>query len=91
VAADSIDRSLARTNTVLLADVKREFNLLTIGTTFTDITSAYCVPRSTTGCIEIAGNDYSTLFFADDYHLTPAGNLWIAQQLYTKTGTASWR
>lgn len=86
-AAADINRSLPR-NSLLLADLAREFNLLPTGSIFTNVTTAYC--SGTAGCND-TGTDYSTLFFADDYHLTPAGNLWIAQQLYTKTGVASWR
>ncbi len=43
------------------------------------------------GCTSVAANQsYTTMLFADDIHLTPAGNRWVAQYLYNATAQG-WR
>jgi phospholipase/lecithinase/hemolysin len=38
----------------------------------------------------VANASYATMLFADGMHLTPAGNRWVAQYLYSAT-SQGWR
>jgi len=89
-------------NSVALMDPALMLNLLSASTSaFKDNTSGvapgsvagYCGAGVTTGCAEVAGQtpSYTAMFFADDRNLTPAGNRWVADLLFTATGTVSWR
>jgi hypothetical protein len=73
------------------------FNLYTYAATYGEFSTstqvAYCPsPTTLTGC-ELAdgdGSTYATRLFADNLNLTPAGNRWVALQLYSATAQG-WR
>jgi phenylpyruvate tautomerase PptA (4-oxalocrotonate tautomerase family) len=89
-------------NPVVLLDPALSFNLLNTTTSgFSDNTLGvtpgsvvgYCGAAVTSGCAEVANQtpSYTAMFFADDNNLTPAGNGWVANLLYSATGLAGWR
>jgi len=48
-------------------------------------------PTAFVGCdAGVANANYATMLFADGIHLTPAGNRWVAQYLFSATGQG-WR
>jgi hypothetical protein len=66
------------------------FNIYTSYPTYGEFAAstqvAYCpTPTVLTGCSvsDGDGTTYATRMFADDYNLTPAGNRWVALQLYS--------
>ena len=97
-AIQNINAGLPR-NSVLVVDMQGSGRFGAINAnnlTFTDLPissnaglAPYC-GHVLTGCAD-NGQSYTNVFFADDYHLTPAGYLWVAQQLYSAAGVAAWR
>lgn len=73
------------------------FNLYTYAATYGEFSTstqvAYCPsPTTLTGCAlaDGDGSTYATRLFADNLNLTPAGNRWVALQLYSATAQG-WR
>jgi outer membrane lipase/esterase len=62
------------------------FNGTALGTT-----PACGLAASFTGCASGAANaSYTTMLFADGVHLTPLGNQWVAQFLFTASRVGGW-
>lgn len=99
---DLLVRAPYQGNPIILASgpnpaLLTNFNLYTanaIGSVFTTSTTvAYCPnPTVLTGCAvgDGDGTTYTTRLFADNLNLTPAGNQWVALQLYSATAQG-WR
>jgi hypothetical protein len=79
-------------NPALLTNFNIYTSYATYGVFTTSTTVAYCPnPTVLTGCDVVVGDDtYATRLFADDLNLTPAGNQWVALQLYAATAQG-WR
>jgi phospholipase/lecithinase/hemolysin len=99
---DLLVRAPYQGNPIILASgpnpaLLTNFNIYTSYTAYgvftTSTTVAYCPnPTVLTGCTvsDGDGTTYATRLFADDVNLTPAGNQWVALQLYSATAQG-WR
>jgi hypothetical protein len=99
---DLLVRAPYQGNPIILASgpnpaLLTNFNIYTSSATYsvftTSTTVAYCPnPTVLTGCAvgDGDGTTYTTRLFADNLNLTPAGNQWVALQLYSATAQG-WR